>query len=274
MRSALVLVASSDTGRRAEIVRAAQQAGHRVVEAVDGVHAVTAATRYVPDLLIADGILPHLDGPQVAATLAKNPDTTDISIVLVGDGPGAEPRDAPPTRVSVESIADVAREMARLLGRRTVASDGIVTLRRALADVRAAAGDSGARDGAEPRVRARQIANSVEESMISVLVADDDARYVEANAAACALCGYSREELLALTIWDLTAARAAGPAAVGSIPARRPVRRLIPHTAADRRDDHDPLRLVGERLARSSRVGAGAGAAARSAQKLIVASSG
>jgi PAS domain S-box-containing protein len=203
MRSALVLVASSDTVRRAAIVAAAEQAGHRVLEAVDGLHAVTAAKRYVPDLLIADAVLPQLDGPQVATSLAENPDTADVSIVLVEGSAAPETSDVTGVVVT-ESIADVTREMARLRSRRTVVSDGIVTLRRALADVRASAGDHDDGDGGGIRVRARQIANSVEESMISVLVADDEARYVEANAAACALSGYSRDELLALTIWDLT----------------------------------------------------------------------
>jgi PAS domain S-box-containing protein len=204
LRSALVLVASSDNLRRAAIVRGAEQSGHRVLEAVDGLQAVTAATRYIPDLLIADAVLPQLDGTQVATTLKENPDTTDVVTILVGEIAAA--RDvADPSWAIVESTKDVANMMATLLSRRTTASDGIVTLRRALADVRASANDpAGDGDGATTLVRARQIANSVEELMISVLVADDDARYVEANAAACALSGYSREELLAMTIWDLT----------------------------------------------------------------------
>jgi len=186
------------------MVGAAERAGHRVLEAVDGAHAVTAATRYVPDLLIADAVLPQVDGSQVATRLAENPDTANVSIVLVG---GAAVAPEPPHLtgvVVIESLADAGREMARLLSHRTAVSDGIVMLRRALADVRASAGDRGDDGGAGTHVRARQIANSVEESMISVLVADDEARYVEANAAACALSGYSRDELLALTIWDLT----------------------------------------------------------------------
>jgi PAS domain S-box-containing protein len=68
-------------------------------------------------------------------------------------------------------------------------------------DVRACADDDSA---AASRMRARQMANGVEESMISVLIADDDAPYAEANAAICALTGYSRAELLAMTIGDLT----------------------------------------------------------------------
>jgi len=136
IRSALVLVAASDAVRRAEIAGAAQQAGHRVLEAVDGAHAVTAATRYIPDLFIADAILPQLDGPQVATRLAENPDTADVSIVLVDGAAAVAPDTARATgAVVIESIADVRREMARLLSRRTAVSDGVVMLRRALADV-------------------------------------------------------------------------------------------------------------------------------------------
>ena len=204
LRSAVVLVASSDNVRRAAIARAAEQSGHRVLEALDGLQAVTAATRYIPDLLVADAVLPQLDGVHVATSLKQNPDTTDVAIILVGTV-AAAPDVVDPMWGIVGASADVTRPMAMMLSRRTAASDAVVTLRRALADVRASAsGPAGDGDGASMLARARQIANSAEESMISVLVADDDARYVEANAAACALSGYSREELLAMTIWDLT----------------------------------------------------------------------
>ena len=43
-----------------------------------------------------------------------------------------------------------------------------------------------------------------ENSLDAILLADDDARYVDANPAACALSGYSRDELLQLSVWDLT----------------------------------------------------------------------
>ncbi len=38
----------------------------------------------------------------------------------------------------------------------------------------------------------------------AILLVDDEARYVDANPAACALLGYSREELLRMTVWDIT----------------------------------------------------------------------
>jgi PAS domain S-box-containing protein len=37
----------------------------------------------------------------------------------------------------------------------------------------------------------------------AVLVADDDRRYVDANAAACALLGCSREQILSLKVEDV-----------------------------------------------------------------------
>ena len=39
-----------------------------------------------------------------------------------------------------------------------------------------------------------------------MLLIDDSARFVEGNPAICQLLGYSREELLALTAWDVTPA--------------------------------------------------------------------
>lgn len=41
-----------------------------------------------------------------------------------------------------------------------------------------------------------------------VLVADEDSRYVDANAAACSLLGYTMEELLKLGVADIVASSA------------------------------------------------------------------
>ncbi len=41
-------------------------------------------------------------------------------------------------------------------------------------------------------------------SLDAILLADDAGRYVAVNPAACAMTGYSRDELLGLSVWDLT----------------------------------------------------------------------
>ncbi len=46
--------------------------------------------------------------------------------------------------------------------------------------------------------------NSALASPEATLVADDQGRYVAANEAAGRLLGYTREELLQLSVWDLT----------------------------------------------------------------------
>ena len=43
-----------------------------------------------------------------------------------------------------------------------------------------------------------------DEAAVVRLVADDRGNYVEVNDAAVALLGYTREELLAMSVWDLT----------------------------------------------------------------------
>ncbi|MBC7783464.1 MAG: PAS domain S-box protein [Burkholderiales bacterium] len=43
-----------------------------------------------------------------------------------------------------------------------------------------------------------------ENTQDAILLTDDTARYIDVNAAACALTGYTREQLLQLRIWDLT----------------------------------------------------------------------
>ena len=58
-------------------------------------------------------------------------------------------------------------------------------------------------DGAMRR-RAEALMATLDESRIAMLVANNDARYVDANNAACDVTGYSRVELLTKSVWDLT----------------------------------------------------------------------
>ena len=47
------------------------------------------------------------------------------------------------------------------------------------------------------------LGEAVEHAPVAILVADDEMRYVAANATACELLGYTREELLRLRVPDI-----------------------------------------------------------------------
>jgi len=202
-RPALVLVAAGSAVKRARWVEPIERGGHRVIEAVDGTHALAVATRYLPDVIIADLVMPQLDGLELNGRLAANADLNDIPTILVRD-PASNLESCDDAHPIVESDQDLLHHLHRLVTARTSLVESRRTLRRALAGIRATAQDEC--DETLPLSdRARHIANGTDETMISVLVADDSAHYVEANSAVCALSGYSREQLLQMSIWDLSA---------------------------------------------------------------------
>jgi len=54
------------------------------------------------------------------------------------------------------------------------------------------------------RRRAELVLAHLAETSIAVLVANDSGRYVDVNAMAPTLTGYTRNELLKMAVWDLT----------------------------------------------------------------------
>ncbi len=50
----------------------------------------------------------------------------------------------------------------------------------------------------------RRLQGLFDHAMEALLLADDRGRYIDVNPAACALTGYTRDELRRLTVWDLT----------------------------------------------------------------------
>jgi PAS domain S-box-containing protein len=75
-------------------------------------------------------------------------------------------------------------------------------VRRALAEARERA--SRRRAEAALRESERRLQTIFDNTQDAILLADDAARYVDVNPAACALMGYTRDEPLARTVWDLT----------------------------------------------------------------------
>lgn len=200
---ALVLLAAPHRLKRDRWIELGGRAGHRVLEAFDGVHALAMTTRHLPDLVIAEVVLPKLDGLQLASRIASNLDMRDIPIILVRHSQ-SRLGSSDTARPIVCDADAVPRHVQQLLASRTSLVEGRRRLRRALADIRASV-QEGCEESASLRDRARHMASGPDETMISVLVADDSAHFIEANPAICALTGYSRAQLLKMSIWDLSA---------------------------------------------------------------------
>jgi PAS domain S-box-containing protein len=56
---------------------------------------------------------------------------------------------------------------------------------------------------AEPLIQASLLGEAIDHGPVAVFVADDDLRYIAVNAFACSLLGYSREDLLGLSVTDV-----------------------------------------------------------------------
>jgi PAS domain S-box-containing protein len=62
----------------------------------------------------------------------------------------------------------------------------------------------------EPLIQTSLLGEAIEHGPVAVFVADEQGRYVAVNPAACALVGYSREELLTLRVSDVARYSEAG----------------------------------------------------------------
>ena len=84
----------------------------------------------------------------------------------------------------------------------------------------------------EPLVQSVLLGEAVEHAPVAILVSDDEMRYVAANATACQLLGYTREELLQLRVTDL----AQYPEAEGELEAMIATGELIGRTTVRNKD--------------------------------------
>ena len=80
-----ILVVDDDPGLRHALVEALVDAGFAVEQASDGLMALRQIARQVPDLILSDVRMPHLDGIGLATTLA--PHAPSIPIILMSANP-------------------------------------------------------------------------------------------------------------------------------------------------------------------------------------------
>ena len=204
-----VLVVDDDADTRELYSFLLGSVGYRVEAAGDVASAAETVTRAIPHVVITDWRLPDGDGLMVAAALQSRTASRHVPIIAV-------------TGVSMSPVlSDEARRrgfISTLL--KPVSPDDILKavrfatevgtareLRRAAQRLRryARAVATRARVSSAPMIDAlvtRAAARSGHD--ISLMLADDSAHYVAAGGGVHDLTGYDTQELLSLSVWDLT----------------------------------------------------------------------
>jgi PAS domain S-box-containing protein len=205
--SPLVLVFDRDAGRRAWYRAAFVSTDYRVAEAAEGLEAMGFLTSQLPDLIVTELRRQHHDGLTLSVVTRSASATADIPVLMVmpDDDPDVEAgarfvggsvlHEKPLSQAAVLAAANrLIMETPRLeMTRRH--------LHRILADLRQGA-------STQPQVatleeQARQLLTFVTSALSSIVLANDEAKCMAVNPAACRLTGYSESELLDRFVWDL-----------------------------------------------------------------------
>lgn len=78
-----VLVVEDDTDNRHIVAKVLSVAGYEIVEAADGIEALSLAHSTQPDLILMDLALPRLDGWEATRQLKSDPATRTIPVVAL-----------------------------------------------------------------------------------------------------------------------------------------------------------------------------------------------
>jgi CheY-like chemotaxis protein len=200
-----VLLVDDDVDTREMYGWSLEARGFDVIAAGSVTHAADLAVERRPDVIVTDFTLPGDDGLALATRVRESKTLSNTPMVLVSGrafiGDSAERALRLFDRVLVKPVLPdhLIGEIVPLMLDKTAAA-----LERQLRDVRARVarmdhGSAAGRVMAAVDEQARQA-----DAAPAALLADSNAHYIGANDAACLLTGRSRDELLSLSVWDLT----------------------------------------------------------------------
>ena len=204
----VVLMVDDDVDTREMYQWCLEARGFDVLSAASVSHGFRLAEERRPDAIVTDFTLPGEDGFVLATRLRATAALADTPAVLVSGrafvGNSGETAMRLFDRVLLKPVLpdQLIESLVPLLLDRTAAQ-----LERQLRAVRA-------RMETAPRTSdASRILTTLDEvtqglDTPAALLADTAAHYIDANDAACALTGRSRDELLSLHVWDLTPSQA------------------------------------------------------------------
>lgn len=82
-RKVKILVVEDSATTRTVISRMLTNEGYEVIQAMDGIEAITRFAETKPDLVLLDIIMPGIDGYETLAILKKNHDLSDIPVIML-----------------------------------------------------------------------------------------------------------------------------------------------------------------------------------------------
>ncbi len=80
---ARILIVDDSPTQLLGLKRIVEKLGHVATTAEDGAAGVDIAKREIPDLILMDVVMPNLNGFQATRTLAREPTTSHIPVILV-----------------------------------------------------------------------------------------------------------------------------------------------------------------------------------------------
>ena len=221
MTATATILIVDDSGVNRRLIQALlEPQGYLTRTAASGEEALVSVAKNPPDLILLDVLMPGLDGGQVAAALKADSSTAKIPIIMVTAqtdrdarltalAAGAEdfltkPVDQAELWLRVRNLLRL-KELSDLVENQRATAEAQVQARTAdlqarTADLQARTSDLHARTADLQRFRS---AMDVTDEAI-FLVNRTGMRFVEVNAAASQMLGYSRDELLELGPMDLT----------------------------------------------------------------------
>lgn len=195
-----ILVVDDELSNRKLLEALLGPAGYLTLTAATGEEALAVVGRSAPDLILIDVMMPGMDGLQLTSRLNANPNTSNIPIIMVtaqvdrsarlaGLAAGAEDFLSKP--IDRAELWLRVRNLLRLKAAADFMRDHAIILER---EVRARSADL---------IRFRSAMDATADAIM--LVDRGTMHFVEVNATACRMLGYSREEFFQL-----------GPVALGA----------------------------------------------------------
>jgi PAS domain S-box-containing protein len=181
-----------------------EDAGYAVYSVTHGAEALAVAQFRLPDLILMEVVIPGVDGLTILQALRADLATSDIPVIVVT----ATLHYHLPERARASGAVIVLGKPTPIDGLFAAADDLIRgtpparlarrQLRRALLTIRKVAAASATPDE-RTRERVRAL---IDRLQVAVLAMDDDGRYLAASPGVESLTGYTRAELLSMSVFD------------------------------------------------------------------------